>query len=153
MEKFMGYITLKEGVPLVVTDPDSCPVNHVEIGGFLPGEWECEVTLDEGRVVSSCISAKDAWDDLDGAPEYVGSIGIDSGLAGFYQNKPDYEDDAWSDFCDRFYRTEAETGLSAMLDDTGFTTTSGLGDGWYPVYIRQNKSGHAVVVEIIFEDD
>lgn len=151
MDKFIGYIALKADVPLVVADP--CQGVYVEIKRFLPGEWECEFTLDEDRVVSSCISAKDAWNNLDGAPEYVGAIGVESGFAGFYSFNPNYDDDAWSDFCDRFYRTEAKTGLSAMIDNTGFTTASGLGDGWYPVYVRRNRSGHIVVVEIIFEDD
>lgn len=31
----------------------------------------------------------------------IGSIGVDAGLAGFFHNKPDYDDEAWSAFCDR----------------------------------------------------
>ena len=73
----------------------------------------------------------------------IGDIGVDAGLAGFFHNKPDYDNDAWSKFCDR-----VATG-DAWLTEDGFFSSSGYGDGSYGVYAKQ-KDGKAVALEIRF---
>lgn len=54
--------------------------------------------------------------------EKIGSIGVDAGLAGFFHNKPDYSDEAWSKFCDRIRHGDA------WLTEDGFYSSSGYGD-------------------------
>lgn len=63
--------------------------------------------------------------------EYIGEIGVDAGLAGFFMNKPDYDDDEWSAFCDSIRDGDA------WIKDEGFFSSSGYGDGGYPVYANK----------------
>ena len=72
-------------------------------------------------------------------------IGVDAGLAGFFHNKPDYNDEAWSKFCDNLCASS-----SAYLDDAGFYSSSGFGDGYYPVYAHRDEAGEIDALEIRF---
>ena len=68
---------------------------------------------------------------------------MDAGLAGFFYNKPDYDDDAWQEFCNRI-----RNGDVWMTED-GFYSSSGYGDGCYGVYAEvQNEE--IVALEIRF---
>lgn len=58
----------------------------------------------------------------------IGEIGVDAGLAGFFMNKPDYNDEEWGDFCDSIRKGDA------WIKDEGFFSHSGYGDGCYGVY-------------------
>lgn len=73
----------------------------------------------------------------------IGSIGVDAGLAGFFHNKPDYDDDAWADFCDRVSHGDA------WLTEDGFYSSSGYGDGGYGVFAHK-VDGEIVALEIRF---
>lgn len=77
------------------------------------------------------------------AMEEIGSIGVDAGLAGFFHKKPDYDDAAWSSFCDTI-----QTG-SAWLTKDGFFSSSGYGDGGYGVYAHKTD-GEIDALEIRF---
>lgn len=77
------------------------------------------------------------------AMKEIGSIGVDAGLAGFFHDKPDYDDDAWQEFCNRI-----RDGDVWMTED-GFYSSSGYGDGCYGVYAAvQNEE--IVALEIRF---
>lgn len=58
----------------------------------------------------------------------IGVIGVDAGLAGFFMNKPDYTDEQWHDFCESIRKGDA------WIKDEGFFSSSGYGDGCYPVF-------------------
>lgn len=58
----------------------------------------------------------------------IGVIGVDAGLAGFFMNKPDYTDEQWHDFCESIRKGDA------WIKDEGFFSSSGYGDGGYPVF-------------------
>lgn len=75
--------------------------------------------------------------------EYVGDIGVDAGLAGFFMNKPDYNDDEWDEFCDSIRDGHA------WIKDEGFFSSSGYGDGIYPVYASK-ADNEIVALEIRF---
>jgi len=75
----------------------------------------------------------------------IGTIGVDAGLAGFFMNKPDYNDEEWSDFCDRLY-----DGNDAWIIEEGFFSHSGYGDGVYPVYAAYDNNNEVVALEIRF---
>ena len=75
--------------------------------------------------------------------EEIGSIGVDAGLAGFFHNKPDYDDDAWSAFCDGIQNGDA------WLTEDGFYSTSGIGDGCYGVFAYK-QDGEIIALEIRF---
>lgn len=73
----------------------------------------------------------------------IGSIGVDAGLAGFFHNKPDYDDAAWKGFCDRIHNGDA------WMTEDGFYSFSGYGDGGYGVYAAE-QNGEVVGLEIRF---
>ena len=73
----------------------------------------------------------------------IGEIGVDAGLAGFFENKPDYNDDEWGEFCDAIMEG------NAWMIDCGVFSSSGWGDGCYGVYAHKTK-GEIDALEIRF---
>ena len=73
----------------------------------------------------------------------IGSIGVDAGMAGFFQNKPDYNDEEWGEFCRKM------RGNYCVMQE-GFCTRSGIGDGEYDVYATYNDENEIIGVEIRF---
>lgn len=92
----------------------------------------------------------------------IGSIGVDAGLAGFFINKPDYICDEkrneWKEFCEWLWHDEVngDEKIHVCTEDSpakcvGFFTSSGYGDGEYPVYKLTNKeTGEHIGYSIIF---
>lgn len=59
-------------------------------------------------------------------------------------DKPDYTDAEWTEFCN-------ELGMDdAWIKEEGFFSSSGYGDGYYPVYAANNNDGKIIAVEIAF---
>ncbi len=75
--------------------------------------------------------------------ELIGEIGVDAGLAGFFMNKPDYNDDEWHEFCASIRKGDA------WIKDEGFFSRSGHGDGEYYVYACKQE-GEITALEIRF---
>lgn len=75
--------------------------------------------------------------------EEIGSIGVDAGLAGFFMNKPDYNDEEWDNLCNLVHKGDA------WIVDEGFFSESGYGDGCYPVYAYK-ANNEIVALEIRF---
>lgn len=152
--KTIGYKYFAESVD--ITDPcyDKdvwCRMNDVKIK---PGEYKCVAWMrpytftyegkeyDDTRVAIIGIYLDGIVPDEDKMEE-IGEIGVDAGLAGFFNNKPDYTDDEWSAFC-----ASIRNG-SAWIKEEGFFSSSGYGDGCYPVNaFRMNEK--IVALEIRF---
>ena len=123
-----------------------CRINNFPISA---GTYECYVRMADneetggwGERVARIGIRKDKAD------RYVrkGSIGVDAGLAGFFNNKPDYTDEQRSEFV---YRD----GNAWIIED-GFYSTSGYGDGAYDVYIgRKEKDIVEVYIDFIGKED
>jgi hypothetical protein len=75
--------------------------------------------------------------------QLIGSIGVDAGLAGFFMNKPDYNDEEWEELC------LSIRGGDAWIRDDGFFSHSGYGDGCYGVYAYK-RDNEIVALEIRF---
>lgn len=75
--------------------------------------------------------------------EEIGAIGVDAGLAGFFMNKPDYNDEQWKSFCDSIRDGDA------WIKEEGFFSSSGNGDGEYSVYAYK-ENGEIIALEIRF---
>lgn len=76
--------------------------------------------------------------------EHKGYIGVDAGLAGFFNDKPNYTDEQWNDFV---YRE----GKAWIIED-GFYSSSGYGDGSYDVFVGY-CNGEVVEVYIDFIEE
>lgn len=96
------------------------------------GTYTCHMNYDShiNRVRSSKIVLKNCtrkhynW-------KYIGEIGVDAGLAGYYSNKPNYTDEEWFALCNTI---QWETPGTPTFHAGGFCTASGYGDGEYNVY-------------------
>ena len=93
--------------------------------------------------------------------EYLGRICVDAGLAGFFNEKPDYSNSQWQKICDDIYELDKKDtadfnhyGVYQLksCECDNFFTSSGYGDGVY--YVFGIEEGDAcVALEIIFIDD
>lgn len=89
-------------------------------------------------------------------------VGVDAGLAGFFQNKPNFGNKEWDRFVDDIERQDDEkahsdlTRLSYFYEDEsknalGVFSSTGDGDGSYPVYRIREERGNgrrSVALEI-----
>ena len=130
------YVGQKEfGSKVDITDPCydknvKCRINDIEIK---PGLYNCYVNLYSDKETNG-------WGERVASLEIIhlgltatsfkliGSIGVDAGLAGIFQNKPDYTDEEWYDFCKRI-----NVGKYWIINE-GFFSSTGYGDGYYPVF-------------------
>jgi len=138
---------------LEITDPCYdrdvwCRINDVDC---VPGCYTCTAYISDegewGRRVAS-ISIQLNGEDLE-CDTYLGDIGVDAGLAGFFSNKPDYTDSEWSSFCDILYHSDEK----AFVVDEGFFSESGYGDGCYGVYVHLADEKRIDAAEIVFIDE
>ena len=90
-----------------------------------------------GIYLNDCIPLQDAM-------EEIGEIGVDAGMAGFFMDKPDYDDQQWECLCNSTRKGDA------WIRDEGFFSSSGYGDGCYPVYATKTPEGEIVALEIRF---
>ena len=78
-----------------------------------------------------------------------GFIGVDSGLAGFFPNKPDYSDAEWQEICNKMAEIDEKYPKRYYYTfDDGFCSSSGYGDGNYPVRVHKNSRKEITAIEI-----
>lgn len=146
MYKHIGRFTL--GNKVDITDPcydkdvwcrmtvECQPGEYTGIANVIDeGDW--------GERVAQLFIFKDGIETDDFVK--IGEIGVDAGLAGFFNNKQDFSDEEWYELCDKTREGEAWQ----MYD--GIFCQSGYGDGSYDVYA--NKDGSAFMIEFIYEED
>lgn len=166
MYKYAGIFNHK-GNTIDITDPCYDKGTWGRTTQELPeGEYECWVDIvdcgDWGkRVALSQIIKRD----LDNSDIYartrIAEIGVDAGLAGFFDNKPDYDDTAWSEFCEWSWQKEnqIERKTVALANEdnaakcNGFFTSSGFGDGCYAVIELRGKDDKIIGYEIEFIEE
>lgn len=151
--KYVGKITLNGKVD--ITDPcyDKDVWCRTTLNTIYPGEYECFVEYGEDpsfSIVSRASIVLSGDSDLasevqerisDDKWRKVAEIGVDAGLAGFFTDKPDFNDEEWSELChwmsdnDRMESDKKYAYLKCFDNGTnGFWTSSGHGDGCYEVY-------------------
>lgn len=143
----IGTIDLTEGM-VDVTDPcydkdnDYRTTKKVKPGKYL-------VLLEkDGNGVNQSLSILHEdhclEEDLIDAGECA-EIAVDSGLAGFFPNKPDYTDEQWNDLCNTVF----SRGNFASYKD-GVVCSSGYGDGLYTVSESCNYDDEVAKLTIWF---
>lgn len=167
MYKYAGIFNHK-GNKIDITDPCYDRDAWCRTIQELPeGEYDCWVEIvDCGewgkRVAKSFIIQKDcSYEDDVWLQECVAEIGVDAGLAGFFDNKPNYDDAAWSEFCEWSWQKENQiernTVALAKEDNAakcnGFFTSSGFGDGCYAVIELRGKDDKIIGYEIEFIEE
>lgn len=129
-----------------------CRINNYDLP---PDEYNCIVEIGERVKSISIISSELDYFDEEIEERLIGEIGVDAGLAGFFQDKPDFSDEEWYEFCDKTFDegSEFQTGIPNvyMYDGTwkGVWSESGYGDGGYDVY-ELRVPGKVVGLRIVF---
>jgi len=164
--------TIQLGSEVRVSDP--CYTDDVwcktQLKNVLPGEYNVEVEFsDQGdwgnRVSGLTVVHKDhinkmqQWD-------FIGTIGVDSGQAGVFCETSYRNDDIVvktpeSDFTlpyndnagDKWYENMCKLTLSEHSYgsyETGVVTSTGFGDGSYPLEVSKDADGKIVAVRIVY---
>ena len=146
------------GSKVEVTDPCYsrdvwCKMDDIEI---VPGEYTCVVWMhkdsyeyngksyDDTRVGNIGIYLGGVIPKQKSMVE-IGTIGVDAGVAGFFENKPDYTEEEWDKLCSKIRKG------CAWIFAEGFFSESGFGDGGYTVYaFKSPDSGKITSLEIRF---
>ena len=165
---FAGTIQIK-GDEVDVTDP--CYDKNVWCRTkvkIYPGTYECYADFaDFNCWGSSCMRCyivnnakglkKRALKELKESARLKACIGVDAGMAGFFDNKPDFDDGEWSKLCDYTLAEETkgkQTFIRTFKTGDGFWTTSGFGDGAYDVRaVEYGDKAIGVVIEFISEKE
>lgn len=143
MKKNTGVVIFKSGF-VDITDPGYDKDTWCRLRKELPaGEYKYEANITDktngwGKRVSSLRIQKKGWKGHR-INRLVDYIGVDAGLAGFFDNKPDYNYDEWlADVCEGFLFKQEGDVYEAHSDNAmrceGVFSSSGYGDGEYPVY-------------------
>jgi hypothetical protein len=111
-----------------------------------PGEYTAYIkvsnTGDWGNIVEYIAIYKDNETDYahNGQMHTIGSIGVDSGCAGFFNNKPNYNDEEWYSLVDEMNPNENNVYVMPY----GIFSDSGYGDGEYWVYANKERSAFGI---------
>ena len=150
----VGTIDLSKGF-VDITDPCYnrsvwCRMNQVKVK---PGEYNSYIKRDTNSERVAMAGIRLGLDDGNYTVSKLGSIGVDAGLAGFWPNKPDYDtDEEWQHVCEEYLFTPNDDKDYYEFDN-GFCSSSGWGDGMYPVYACKDSNGEIVALEIHFMED
>ena len=151
-----------DNTPVTITDPGyTSDQSHGIISGIQikPGEYTCvawkgryRYAIDgkqhsETRIMMAGIyldgkipSAAEAEKMIE-----IGKFGVDAGMAGIFQNKPDLDsDEEWFGYCD------AMNKHGHLISDFGFATNSGFGDGYYTAFAMKTESEEITAIELRF---
>lgn len=145
-----------------ITDPCYCRETWCRrTEPIVPGAYDCYVgTRAEkfGEVVHelTLLSAQEEHLSPSLQTQIIGTIGVDAGLAGFFEGKPDYDDETWYKLCD--FLLEPTDGIqrrywigdeSSPMKCKCVLSISGYGDGDYDVY-SITKNGKLVGYKLVF---
>lgn len=167
--------TIKLGTEVFITDPCySVPTwCQLKFNNVLPGDWIATMIYDEqggtNRNAELVLQHKDYQSSKDLSFDWFGDFGVDSGQAGVFDaasyrsdsaaekiQAPEVdfglpgeklEGDAWYEKICKF--TLAQDGWGSY--DTGVVSSSGWGDGVYPVYGAE-VDGKIVALQLVFID-
>lgn len=166
----MKTITLGQNVR--VSDPcyDDDVWCKTRLTDVLPGKYSVDVTIsDEGDWGDRCSEIIAIHEDYVGKElnwEYHSEIGVDSGQAGIFCESS-YRNDSIEietpniDFTLPFIDNSGDNWYMKMCKftlaqdrwgtyETGVVSSSGYGDGGYPLDVARDKSGHIIGMKITF---
>lgn len=140
------------------TDPCYSPGTWCQglIKGVRNGAWKAFDEYDSGavgelRIVAEGFEPRDSeWMEL-----YDIDFGVDSGMFGFFDGRKYAKN--WDDECVKgaFYQTCIDN-CQGIIRGFGVNSSSGYGDGSYPVYIQKDINGEITAFKVLFlydEDD
>lgn len=158
---YFGTITL--GSRVMISDP--CYRLDIWCQGVLnnvlPGEYHCHTYMYDTngwgrRVCAISVAHVDyEYEELNADEVMPFDVGVDSGQAGIFDFK--YYTKHHEPFLDKkWYNDVCDLTLSiqqaGIIDDKGFVSSSGYGDGGYSCAVRRNDDGYIIGIVILFID-
>lgn len=146
------------GSKIDITDPcfkrDAwCRLNDIQIES---GTYKCyaEYNNNYGQKVAAIAIAKNK-SLISEAKEEIGFICVESGIAGFFDEPIEFDDNEWFQFCYLLNITHREKIVFSSRDYAsfmchGFFSISGFGDGTYSVFAHKNADGVPDALVILF---
>ena len=162
--KQIGKIALKDKV--YISDPCYQIMTWCQayLSDVLPGEYACFIKMFEERVAELLVVHKDFLgihhNEAEEVPfciDYVFSLGVDSGQMGIFdadyyeENQPNDDFNNTSSWYRRVCDTTCEQD-AGVLDNLGVVSSSGYGDGSYPLYISE-EDDKIVAMKVVFIDE
>jgi hypothetical protein len=153
---------------LMASDP--CYTSDVWCAGKIDnvknGKWLSHVEISDEKIWGKRVASLQAWLFNSspsnwtrvGGPNSGGpNFGVDSGQFGFFdynyfinhESEREYDSPGfYKDCCDLTLSTDQFGAI-----DQGVVSSSGFGDGSYPVYIAKNANGEVIGVKVVFISD
>lgn len=158
MRKDLGTITFTKG-HLTVTDPCYEPGTWCTgtVENVFKGDWDASMEIKDcgdwgNRIASLTVKAK--GQNAVRTEKLNADIGVDAGLCGVFEDKPDLHP-VWGSLCDNVF-FKARGGIAepdSLFKCAGAWSESGYGDGSYDAYVGYNKDGEVVEVSIDYGVD
>lgn len=165
--KSVGQITLADTCDL--TDPcyDKDVWCRTTVENMLPGKYNCYAAVSDeknwgDRVCRTWIIHEDfdknpADDENFAEGLYIDKVsnnGVDAGLFGYFNNKPDFDDKTWDEFLAHISSMHPVITVCPFDGRDGFVTSSGYGDGGYDsVTWRDAHTGKVVAINTTFLEE
>ena len=140
---------------IMIIDPgyDDDVIYMTTADNLLPGKYELYVSKNRThtRVISSLLVHNDYTNKAFNDHIENGMIGVDSGLAGYFINKPNFNDKEWKEFIDDYITNDAKEQIYEC--PWGVFTNTGYGDGLYEVWkIKDEDINKVIGLSLIFMD-
>ena len=113
----------------------------------VPGTYNYEV-YDDGFVNVKMVAILEGKRPDDDEWKLIGNVGVDSGLIGIFDNKPDMTVDEWVKFAGHLDNDGYSVWAINFGTGDGVFCSSGYGDGSYPVYGVKNEDGKYFAISI-----
>ena len=160
MENQIGKVNFTKG-HVTITDPcyDKGTWCTAEVDNVFKGEWEASVEIqdcgDWGNRVAQLI-LKVPGQEIVKSIKLPDDIGVDAGVCGVFEDKPDYQDEDWDGIMVEFghgYKTCGLALTSNAFHCNGAWSHSGYGDGSYIATIGVNENGEVVQIIVDYLTD
>lgn len=152
--KHVADICFEKGV-ISATDPCFSEGRYYRVDNIkiIPGDYQINTYTDNnGRVRILQIVLKDenvikrfndTYYNINRSWRTISTdIGVDAGICGFFQCKPNFNDEEWDKFCqDIRYDSEGNLWAGEKPEEKGFFTESGWGDGVYSCHAIRDRVG------------
>ena len=149
--KKIGTINFTTG-KVTITDP--CYTKDTwckaDVYDVHKGEWDVFIEEYNGRIAELEIRA--VGQETFRFEEVEAIIGVDAGLCGIFEDKPDYSDSDWSRLCDDvFFNDNSGIATKEEFGCVGCWSSSGWGDGSYVATVGYNTEGKIVMINIDYD--
>lgn len=156
MSKLLGWFQIEPNEGLTITDPGYdkdvwCRVNDLK---FKPGYYKVYYDVKDCRPSRLLIVHKDYLKEYrkQDVAVVIDCVGVDSGLCGFFIDKPDYDYIEWGAVCEHLLRIN-DLGIvhkNTPFKCKGIVCRSGYGDGEYSAKLKVNTEGEFYSCEVRF---